>query len=195
MSEINPLGASSYYSGVLNASGQAAKEAKKEKVNSKNKLSFANLLKTQTDQTRLEMEGFPPEIADMPVEEAAIFLKDLVDEAGNAVSVSPTTENLNNFKKNVQQFIKYIVKNNYEVTAKRKINRWGHPEMTDAVNYFSTYALPPHAKNPKVTIQVINQKLDALTREMLTTKVNKEALKILDSVNEIKGLIVDLLQS
>jgi uncharacterized protein YaaR (DUF327 family) len=60
-------------------------------------------------------------------------------------------------------------------------------------NFFSNYSLPPHRIDPKYQIQVINEKLDALARETLSNQMNN--LKILAQVNEIKGLIVDLMSS
>lgn len=188
MAEINSVGSATYYAGVLNASNQAAKDAEKKKISSSKKISFSNLLKTQSSaEAATEAAGFPAEIANMSIEDAAVYLKDQVDLAGNAVSESATNENLMAFKKTVQSFIKFIVQNNFEVTAKAR------RRMTPGVNRFSPFSLPPHQQAPKVQIDVINQKLDELTREMLRTQANN--FKILEKVNEIKGLVVDFLQS
>ena len=45
MSDINPLGASTYYGGLQNATSQAAKNAKKEKTESSSKVKFSEILK------------------------------------------------------------------------------------------------------------------------------------------------------
>ena len=42
-------------------------------------------------------------------------------------------------------------------------------------------------------VRTINEKLDALTRETLSNQMNN--LKLLAQVNEIKGLIVDLMSA
>ena len=47
--------------------------------------------------------------------------------------------------------------------------------------------------NPEEIVNVVNEKLDALAKGMLMDQADN--LKILKQVNEIKGLIVDLMQS
>ena len=44
-----------------------------------------------------------------------------------------------------------------------------------------------------IIILIINEKLDAMTRGLLNNQKNN--LKLLEQINEIKGLIVDLMQS
>ena len=84
MSDINPLGASTYYSGLQNATNQAAKDSKKEKINSAGRTKFTDLLKANKDSSsELSTQGYPPEIANMSLDDAAVFLRDIVDVAGN----------------------------------------------------------------------------------------------------------------
>ena len=125
----------------------------------------------------------------MSIDEAAIFLRDRVDNAGNALSDEMTKENLENFKQAVGQFIRFIVENNFEVNA-RKPRRM---QIVSPTSFFSNYSMPAHPKDPKVQVNIINEKLDALTRDMLNTQMNN--LKILNQINEIKGLVVDLLRA
>ena len=116
MSDINPLGASTYYGGLQNATSQAARELKKEKTSSAAQVAFSKLVKNsrQAEEERtLEAQGLPPQIAGMSIEEAAIFLKDRVDTAGNKLSENANSENIVEFKNAVKQFIKYVVDNNY----------------------------------------------------------------------------------
>ena len=58
-------------------------------------------------------------------------------------------------------------------------------------NSFSNYSLPPTLEIKKVKINTINQKLDALTRDMLMNQ--QDNFKTLAQMNEIKGLIIDFL--
>ncbi|MCQ2591658.1 MAG: YaaR family protein [Treponema sp.] len=188
MSDINPLGASTYYSGLQNATSQTAKEAKKEKTNSSNRVKFSELLKSTNEKDNsLELNGFPPEIANMSIEDAAVFLKDKVDISGDKVAASASTENLMEFKKSVQQFIKFVVMNNFEVHQK-KLRGFSSPMQN-----FSTFNTKKRPKDPRTVIQAVNTKLDALTRSMLSNQKNN--LQLLAQVNEIKGLIIDLMQS
>ncbi len=190
MSEINPLGAASYYGGLQNATSQAAKEAKKEKTNSTSKVNFTDFLKS-SNKSQAEKEamaaGFPPEIAKMSVEEAAVFLKDAVDTAGNKLSEAATTENIIAFRDSVRLLIKYVVDNNYLENSKVLRGKYSMP-----IQKFSKFNEKPTQKK-RVIIETINQKLDSMVRDTLTLQSSN--LKILDRANEIKGLIVDLMQA
>jgi len=190
MSEINPLGSSFYLSGLQAATSKAAKDNKKEKISSTGKTKFSGLLKNNESVSEFEAAGFPAEIAEMTIEDAAIYLKDQIDIIGDKFAESPTSENIMEFKKSVQQFIKFIVLNNFEITVnKRKLRR----PRASTQNFFSTYSLPPTLETKKVQIKTINEKLDALTRSMLFNQQNN--LKTLAQIDEIKGLIVDFLSA
>ena len=188
MSDINPLGASTYYGGLQNATSQAAKESKKEKIDSSKKIKFSELLQTKNQgSSNIEAAGFPPEIAEMSLEDAAVFLKDAVDLAGNDVAASASTENLLKFKKSVKQFIEFVVLNNYEVKTKKRHG------VSQPMQFFSKYNEKVRPKDPRMIVTTINEKLDAMTRAMLIDQKNN--LQLLAQVNEIKGLIIDLMQS
>ena len=188
MSDINPLGASTYYGGLQNATSQAAKESKKEKIDSSKKIKFSELLKAKNQgNSNIEAAGFPPEIAEMSLEDAAVFLKDAVDLAGNDVAASASTENLLKFKKSVKQFIEFVVLKNYEVKTKKRHG------VSQPMQYFSKYNEKVRPKDPRMIVTTINEKLDAMTRAMLIDQKNN--LQLLAQVNEIKGLIIDLMQS
>ena len=199
MAEIDSLGANYYYSDVQNASHETIKRntEKKEinKTTGSKKLSFEKLLKgDEVQEPQFIAEGLPPEVASMTIDDAAVYLADAVSMAGNDFSDEQTQENLEKFKTAVSQFIRFVVVNNFEVTAHRKKNRLGKDMIVPSrSNIFSNYSLPPHRVDPKLKINVINEKLDALARETLSAQANN--LKILAQVNEIKGLIVDLMSS
>ena len=192
MSDINPLGASTYYSGLQNATSQAAKDAKKnEKTSSAKKVSFSELKKsfTKTEAEReAEAAGYPPEIANLSIEDAAVFLKDKVDEAGNNLSENQSTENITEFRNSVRLFIKYVVENNYVEHKKELRGRLANP-----MQRFSKFNDRKRPADPRLIIQTINQKLDAMVRDTLSLQKNN--LKILQQADEIKGLIVDLMQA
>ncbi len=196
MAEIDSIGNNSYFAGVQNTLNSTIKKnQKKEEINKTKKSSFANLLsKKEEIEPEFSVAGLPPEISAMTLDEAAIFLKDAVDNAGNNLSEEVNQENIQNFKKAVSQFILFVVRNNYEVSSKRKKNRMGRDLIVPSrTNFFSNYAIPPHVIDPKYQVTVINKKLDELTQATLETQ--KDNLKILSQINEIKGLIVDLISS
>ena len=200
MAEIDSLGTNYYYSGVQNASNEAIKRnTKKEEIRKSDgakRLDFSKLLKGEdTEEPQFAAEGLnlPPEVAAMSIDDAAVYLADAVSMAGNKFSDEQTQENLDNFKTSVQQFIKFVIANNFDVNHYSKRRKRGQSIQPPRLFYFSDYSVPPTKRPQGVSIQVINEKLDALTRETLSNQMNN--LKILAQVNEIKGLIVDLMSA
>ena len=194
MAEIDSLGTNYYYSGVQGAANEAIKKnQKKQEVTGSRKTRFSEILKQEETKTEFSINGLPPEISQMTIEDAAIYLKDAVDNAGNDLSEAVTDENIQKFKNAVSQFIKFVVDNNFDVSSKRKKNRLGKDMMVPSRTsfFFSNYSVPPKKINPRYQVQVINEKLDALTRATLEGQMNN--LKILAQVDEIKGLIIDLM--
>lgn len=195
MAEIDSLGTNYYYTGVQNAANEKIKKNKaKEEISKVHRSKFSDLLKAENEAgAEFKTKELPPEIAGMSLADAALYLKDAVDNAGNALSESITRENIDNFKNTVRQFISFVVENNFEINAKRKMRNGKILMEPSRTNFFSSYALPPHQSTPKVKIEILNEKLDALTRETLSTQFNN--MKILAQIDEIKGLIVDLMSS
>ena len=61
------------------------------------------------------------------------------------------------------------------------------------MNSFSNYNTKKRLKDPRTIVVTINESLDHLARGMLIGQKNN--LKLLAQVNQIKGLIVDLMQA
>ena len=197
MAEIDSLGSNFYYSSVQNASNEAIKRnTKKEEVrktgNTK-KLDFGKLLKgDEVEQPQFVAAGLPPEVAAMSIDEAAVYLADAVSNAGNDFADNQTQEILENFKTSVSHFIRFVIENNFNVETLNSPKK-RRPQQPPRLFVFSDYSLPKGKPRQKVSIEIINQKLDALARETLSNQSNN--LKLLAQVNEIKGLIVDLMSS
>lgn len=179
MAGVDPINSQSlYFAAAAAASQEAARKEqtrKKEKTGQSIRPSFSNALKKSQEEQILASEGLPPEIAGMDEEQAVIFLKDAVDIAGDKLKTSQGLEALEDYRKKIKQFMQYITHNNFEVISVklRGFNRKGQPI------------------NPRVQIKVINEKLDKLTSDMLYN--HSDNLKLLSRVEEINGLIVDLL--
>ena len=197
MAEIDSLGTNYYYSGVQNASNEAIKRnTKKEEVKKAGgkKVSFAKLMQgEEAEESQFVTEGLnlPPEVAAMSIDEAAVFLADAVSMAGNDFSEEQTQENLERFKNSVRQFISFVVANNFEVS--KRPNPKKRRCQPSRLFFFSDYTVPKTTRPDKISIEIINQKLDALARETLSNQSGN--LNLLAQVNEIKGLIVDLMSS
>lgn len=160
------------------AATQQAKQnslQKKEKVSAK-KSTFRSAMQKAQDEADLVAEGLPPEIAGMETEEAVVFLKDAVDIAGDELKAQRNMAAMEKYRRKMSQFLKFLSKNNYEVHT-RKIN---------GVNKRGK-KLPPQE-----TVKIINQKLDQLVQDMLYNHATE--LRILSKVDELKGMIVDLLE-
>ena len=193
MAEIDSLGSNVYYAGVQNSTNEALKKNRKtEETKSTKKTKFGDMLhKTGSDEQAFSVQGLPPEIETMSIEDATTYLVDAVNLAGNDLSEQITEENIKKFKSAVSSFILFVAKNNYQVTSKqtRKI---GRRALVSPSNFFSNYQIPPHKINPVYQINVINEKLAALTAA--TIEGQKSNLYILAQVDEIKGLIIDLIE-
>ncbi len=176
-------GQSLYFAAAQAAAHQQARDAaKKEKTAGPKKTSFQNALEKEQELFSLKQEGLPEELAGMEPEEAIVFLKDAVDIAGDQMAAMPSSEQIENFRKKLGNFMKYISRNNYEVlTIQRKYK--GRPlinKKTGKPAYF-------------VQVQVINQKFENLAMDLIHE--HSQNINVLKRLEEIKGLIVDLLAS
>ena len=191
MAEINPLNTNYYYAGVQNASSELVKEKKaekSEKSGSTKKTTFRDIIRgSNKAQEAAENQSVLEKVATMPLEEAIVFLKDRVDISGDKLAASMTAENIQEFKQSVKDFIQYVVDKNYAVNTKQQRG------FVTPTNFFSNYQLPPHKKNPRVQIEVLNTKIDELAK--FTLKNQQDRLVMLGKINEIKGLIVDFMSS
>jgi uncharacterized protein len=156
-------------------SDSAKKSRDTKEASSVKKTSFASIFQKSQAEQALINEGLPAEIAGMSVEDASIYLKDQAEIAGDKLKNSPIPENFADYKKKVSALLKYIVKNNFEFnqTVKARINRRGKQIY------------------PKYQIQVIEKKLDEMATRFLYGQ--KDQLEMLKKVDEIHGLIVDLM--
>ena len=116
----------------------------------------------------------PAEIADMSFDEALSFLLDKVTMAGDNLKNNPFKEEFADYRKKISQFMRFVVKNCYDV---------------EETQVKPTVRVPRPKK--KYLVKVIDDKLDQLARELLENHVDK--LKMLARVDEINGLLVDML--
>lgn len=74
MSSVDGVNDGLYFAAAQSISARTASQlAKKEKTEKTKQSAFANALKKTTEERTLVEEGFPPEIAGMELEEAAVF--------------------------------------------------------------------------------------------------------------------------
>lgn len=182
MSSIDSIGTSLYFSAAATASDEAKKNKDKLKTQNTKKASFSSIIEKKQKLEELESAGLPPEIAELNEEDAVVFLKDALDIAADKLEENQTSENFAEFRKSVQQFFKYIEKNNFEVTKNKRLKT----RMTVKRSVFNTIRRP---QDPYFQVKVVNQRLDEIARMILQNHADK--IQLLNKVGEIKGLIVD----
>lgn len=97
------------------------------------------------------------------------MLKD-IEKLGGRLSKTKTLEDAKLYRNKIKQYLSYIVKNTYVLKRDN-----------------SPFSFGIHTR-----VEVINNKLDELTKELLEGQ--KGAIDIADRIEEIKGLLIDIKQ-
>lgn len=168
---FNPL----FYSQSA-AALEAAKKNKKEeeqKKTGKVKTRFADLLH-KAEEIPATDPDLPIEIASMEFDEAVAFLMDEVTMAGEELKNSPLPECYESYKKKITQFLHFVEKNTYDIENQLGIRS---PRFKN--------------RNKYIIVTVVNEKLEQLARDIMF--IQSSQISMLAKVEEIKGLLVDLL--
>ncbi|MEA1910669.1 MAG: DUF327 family protein [Spirochaetota bacterium] len=160
--------------GKITASGRSYRKkssgssGKKVEKGENKKLDFSSLL----DIDRNEAVSFETiDFSHLNLEE----LLDDIHESGDFLKESPTLQNVKTYKSAVSKFLRFIVKNSLET------------EITAGSNF------NPLKKQKKYTIiRIADEKLERLAAGVLQNQSDK--LFILEKIEEINGLIVNLLK-
>lgn len=131
--------------------------------------SFSRVLNEQAAQPGGNIGSKFPHDINAPLED----LIDSVHERGDRLKEHPTPNNIAEYRKSVSDFLQFIVKHAFEA-EKIEGSRF-HP-LKKQYGY--------------TVIRVINEKLDALAAGILQSQFSQ--LDILQKVDEINGMIVDL---
>ena len=164
-----------YFAGLQGAREQL-RAKKKEEVKKTSRSSFVSVLQRSHEERELEEAGLPKEIVGMDSADAVVFLKDAADIAADRLKGRQTPENFADYRKKVTQFMRYIVKYNFKRVQKKhyRSNPKRHLKLNDYVQ-----------------IQVVNQKLDEMARWLISS--HRDTLGMLSRIEEISGLLVDLM--
>ena len=157
-------------SAIQAGAARAGANRKKEKIGIKN---FERLLRTEvSDMEKAEDLYIPAHLVGLSPEKILEALLDEVHSAGDKLKDKQLPDNIVGYKNAVRSFMKYIVDRSYEVT-----------ESTSGGNIL---------KRKKFTqVQIIDQKLEQLAAGILSNQ--KDQLGLLGKIEEINGLLVDLL--
>jgi uncharacterized protein YaaR (DUF327 family) len=176
-------------SSVLNPAAYAkaqgeAKKAQDKAIRRGQKLGFSSLL----EQTREEAAEELGELRDLlPSREVAEKLLDDVRSAGDDLRNRPFPQEILHYKKVVRDFIHYVVENGLTVDAQIGIPKYLRP------GYRGRRGAPDsQERTVHHVIQVVNQELEEMAARLLSEQLSQ--LELLARLEEINGLLVDLLQ-
>ena len=166
------------------AYGEASAEAKKTKPSplgktGKNKKSN----ETKSSFTSFFEKTILGKVRELPLSEESLHeLMDEVHNAGDALSKRPFPPEIAAYRNAIRNFIHYVVENSYgieEVSGKVKIIKG--PDGMDI-----------RKPQPHKIIRIIDSRLEDMASAILRGQLNQ--LQILEKLDEIKGLLVDLLE-
>lgn len=181
--EVDGLNSSSiYFQSIQTANAKQVAKSQKDKKTEKSsskKSIFASLFEKSQQQVQWTQDGFPIEIIDMEIEDAAVWLRDQADSAADILKDHQTPDVFADYRKKVTNFMRYIVKYNLEFKKKNKSYRRGVQ------------------REPHCQINIINTKLDEMARWLINpcNDIHRKTLGMLERINELKGLLVDLYAS
>ena len=115
-------------------------------------------------------------------EESLNELLDEVHSSGDALSKRPFLSEISAYRTAVRNFINYVVENTFDTEEQNGIIR--------RRKLSSGESIPEHTKY--TYIKVIDTKLEGMAAAILRGQLNQ--LEILEKLDEIKGLLVDLLE-
>ena len=160
-------------------------DAKKAKgVKASGKTGFSRILNGIKKKNDSELGP----LLNLPVSEETVnILIDEVRSAGDTLRDRPFPEEIVRYKQAVRNFINFVVKNSYTVDHETGIPKFLKP------GYKGPRGTPESMKQITYTkINVIDKKLEDLAAMLLSSQMTQ--LEITSRLEEIKGLLIDLMQ-
>ena len=164
---------------------QVKDDAKKTKgIRRAGKTQFSRLF----DEIRGKTSGELGPLENLPVSEETLnLLMDEVRSAGDILRDRPFPDEILRYKQSVRNFMHYIVENCYSLDHETGIPKFlkhgykghrGTPEAMKQITY--------------TKIQVIDKKLEDMAAMLLSSQMQQ--LELTSRLEEIKGLLIDLMQ-
>ncbi|GHV22779.1 hypothetical protein FACS189494_10070 [Spirochaetia bacterium] len=116
-------------------------------------------------------------------------LLDDVHAAGDALAKRPFPDEIKKYRETIKRFIGVIVENSYIIEEGRGVPNWQKPKYN-----IPGIVIDKGKRTERSTflnLKIIDTKLDNLAAEILVSQ--KSRIKILAAINEINGLLVDML--
>jgi uncharacterized protein YaaR (DUF327 family) len=160
------------------------KKEEPKKTKGIGKTSFSSIFEEIRGKTA---EDLGP-LLDLPVtEETVTLLMDEVRSTGDSLRNRPFPEEIMRYKQAVRNFMHFVVENCYRLDHETGIPKFLKP------GYKGPRGTPDAMKQITYTkIEVIDKKLEDLAAMLISSQMTQ--LEIASRLEEIKGLLVDLLQ-
>jgi hypothetical protein len=155
------------FSSITNAKANRKKPAEKKTK------KFTEFMHESIAETRPQAINFGGSEKSAQDDETLIQLQDEVFSKGDELYHKVTLETIKNYKKAIADFLAYFVANAYDFKKT--------PER------MTSFRRPKSS-----TIRLINERLEKFAMELFCNQLKQ--LEILERVDEIKGLIVDLMR-
>ncbi|MCL2270449.1 MAG: YaaR family protein [Treponema sp.] len=165
---------------------QVKKEEQKKTrgIGNSGKTEFSRLFEELRGKTAGELG---PLLNLPPSEEAINFLMDEVRSTGDTLRSRPFPDEILRYKQAVRNFMHYVVEHCYNLSHETGIPKFIKP------GYKGPRGTPEAMKQITYTkIEVIDKKLEDLAAMLLSSQMPQ--LEIASRLEEIKGLLIDLLQ-
>ena len=182
MAKLDTADIPSFY---MNPSAYAhVKDEKKTKNTRTGKAEFSRVF----DELRGKTADDLGPLRDLPVSEESVnFLMDEVRSTGDILRSRPFTDEIMRYKQAVRNFINYVVQNSYALEKEEGIPNFLRP------GFKGRRGTPEAMEGKRYTkIQVIDRKLEDLAAMLLSSQARH--LELASRLEEIRGLLVDLLQ-
>ena len=177
MAQIDSLQSALHLSSIGTAGAAAANSGNKSAKTGKpvtKKSRFASMVEQKVAENQMISAGLPPEIAGMEFEDALVYLKDKADLASDVAKSDFNLESFKSYRKAIGDLIRFIVHTNYEV----KMNIRRRPSKRFKTEKF-------------YLINIVDEKIDKLASDILANHL--ETMQILVRIDEINGILVDLI--
>ena len=180
-----------YHNFQLNAlQAEAAKAGKNDKAKKTGTGLFAGILKKAVlaDGHDTETSEIAARLENLSRDEAAGLLLEEVRAAGSALKDSPYPDEIINYKKSVRAFMRFVVDTSFDVESSIIPFNKGPAKAPYNVPHKREYV----KSKQRVQVVVIDQKLEQLAAELLSSQVSQ--MTLLSRIEQINGLLVDMLK-
>jgi uncharacterized protein YaaR (DUF327 family) len=160
------------------------KKTKSARMGPTGKTEFSRIF----EEIRGKTAGELGPLLNLPVSEETLnFLMDEVRSAGDTLRNRPFPDEIVRYKQTVRNFMHYVVEHCYSLSHETGLPKFLKP------GYKGPRGTPEARKQITYTkIEVIDKKLEDLAAMLLSSQVSQ--LELTSRLEEIKGLLVDLLQ-